>query len=105
MIATATIFKLKSWWRYVSFFGFTFKAVKQAQNAGGIVHLKIRPLRLMTLTVWQREEDMKTFRNSGAHLIAMRKSNYFGSIRSVTWETNEIPDWKQAGRMLSNEHA
>jgi len=102
VIATATIFKLRSWWLYISFFVYTCRALKQARHAGGIVHLKIRPFRLMTLTVWKSEEDMKSFRNSGAHLIAMRKSGYFGSIDSITWETAEIPTWKHASKMLSD---
>jgi len=105
VIATATVFKLKSWWRYFSFFGYTFRALRQARNAGGIVHIKIRPLRLMTLTVWKSEEDMKRFRNSGAHLVAMRKSNFFGSIYSATWETADIPTWKHASKKLSDIHA
>ena len=102
MIATATVFKLKHWWRYFSFFGYTYNALKQARASSGIVHLRIRPFRLMTLTVWKSEEDMKNFRNSGAHLIAMKKSNHFGTIRSVTWETENVPTWVHARDKLSD---
>ncbi len=101
MLAVATEFKLNSWRRYFSFSRYTYNALKQIRKSGGIVHVKIRPFRLMTLTVWKNRKDMLAFRNSGAHLAAMKKSNYFGAIKSTSWETDTIPTWLDAMEKLS----
>lgn len=101
MIATVTQFHLKRWRSYGSFSRYTYDAFKQAQRSDGIVHIKIRPFRLMTLTVWKNREAMLAYRNSGAHLTAMKKSASFGKISSTTWETDTIPNWAVAEQQLT----
>jgi len=100
MIITATKFTLKSWKLYGEFFIDTYHVAKQVRRANGIMRVKIHPVSLRTLTVWQNREDMVAFRNSGAHLRAMKKSQYFGAIESFTWESTEVPSWKEASRRL-----
>ncbi len=102
MIITATAFKLKSWHLYFEFFIDTYRVVKQVRASGGIVKMKIKPVSLKTITAWKTKEDMLNFRNSGAHLHAMRKSSSYGSIVSVTWEADTLPTWKSAVKILSN---
>ncbi len=101
MIITATTFTLKSWRLYGEFFIDTYRVVKQVRSAGGIVKAKIKPVSLKTITAWKSKEEMILFRNSGAHLHAMKKSSHFGSIHSVTWESDHFPSWKMATEKLN----
>ena len=96
MIISTTKFKLKKLSLYGQFFIDTYRVVKQVKKAGGAVHLKINPISLRTITVWKTREQMLKFRNSGAHLHAMKKSKSFGEITSVTWESDVIPTWQEA---------
>lgn len=100
MIVSTTKFTLKSWRLYIPFFVDTYNVVKQVRRAGGIVHMKIGPISLRTITVWKREEDMRAFRNSGAHLHAMKKSRSYGAIVSTVWESDSIPTWREAIQKL-----
>jgi len=103
MLATSTRFKLKSWWQYPRFFIVTWRSVKQARRSKGVIRVYINPFSLRTLTVWKSREAMQSFRNNGAHLEAMKQSNSFGDIFSVSWETDEIPDWKEAIKRLDDK--
>ena len=96
MIITKTQFKLESWRRYPEFFVYTYRAFEQAKHSKGIIRMKINPVTLRTITAWKSREDMLAFRNSGAHLEAMKKSKSFGTIKSLTWEAENFPTWKQA---------
>lgn len=96
MIITATSFTLKSWHLYFKFFVYTYRVVRQVRSSGGIVKMKIKPLSLKTITAWKTNDDMVSFRNTGAHLDAMKKSSSFGSIQSVTWEAESVPTWEAA---------
>ena len=100
MLISTTKFGLKSWWLYPSFFRDTYAVVQQVQKSDGIIRFRIRPVSLRTITAWNSESDMLRFRNSGAHLEAMRKSNSYGSISSTTWESDTIPSWEEAAQKL-----
>ena len=100
MIISTTKFKLNRLSLYGQFFIDTYRVVKQVKKAGGIVHMKINPISLRTITVWKTREHMLKFRNSDAHLHAMKKSKSFGEITSVTWESDVIPSWKEATERL-----
>lgn len=104
MVITATKFTLKSWKLYGEFFIDTYNVTKQLRRTQGIVQVKIHPITLRTLTVWKTREDMLRFRNSGAHLHAMKKSQSFGAIASLTWEADTIPSWKAAMQKLDAAH-
>lgn len=64
-----------------------------------------------TLTAWENAEDTKEFARSGEHVEAMKWGKKLATeVRVYTFETEEIPDWKQAkelvfekGRIISFE--
>ena len=100
MIITVTKFKLQRLADYPRFFLATYQAFRQARKSTGIIKLRIDPIGLRTVTAWKTRQNMAEFRNSGAHLAAMKKSAQFGKIHSCTWETESLPTWKEAIRML-----
>ncbi len=102
MIISTTLFKLKKLSLYGQFFVDTYRVVKQVKQSGGVIHMKIKPFSLRTVTVWKTHEDLLRFRNNGAHLTAMKKSKSFGEISSFTWESETIPSWKEAIEKLSD---
>ncbi len=56
-----------------------------------------------TMTLWNNENDLKEFAMSGAHLEAMKKSRLIAKeIRTITIETNSLPDWKEAKNLLED---
>ena len=56
-----------------------------------------------TMTLWNNEEDLKTFARSGAHLKAMKSSKEIAKeIRTITIEADSLPNWKKAKRLLLN---
>ena len=91
---------------------FTLHAMRsaaQTMKSEGIVDFSTRvedPFTHWTKTVWKDEPSMKSFRNSGAHQLAMRILSEICSEASYTrWqqETPDIPDWEQAHEsMLKN---
>ena len=56
-----------------------------------------------TMTLWNSEEEMREFVRSGAHLEAMKASKKIAKeIRSFTYDADQLPDWKEAKRLLEN---
>ena len=103
MLISITRFHLKNLWLYPSFFLDTYRVVKQVRRSEGCIHMRIKPFTLYTLTVWKSADDMHKFRNSGAHLQAMKESGGYGKIESSSWEADSIPDWSESIGKLS-EH-
>ena len=54
-----------------------------------------------TLSQWETAADAKNFARSGAHLEAMKDSAKLATeIRIYTYESEKIPDWTNAKRLL-----
>ena len=102
MLISITQFKLKSWWLYPAFFLDTYRVVKQVKRSGGLIRMRIKPFTLRTLTAWDSEDQMLTFRNNNAHLQVMKKTRDYGTINSASWESSNIPDWSEAISRLDN---
>lgn len=96
MIIVVTEFTRKSWRLYPEFFVDTVNVVRQIKSSSGIIKMRINPVTLKTITAWKTQEEMLSFRNSGAHLQAMKKTRAFGQISSASWEDVSIPSWKTA---------
>jgi heme-degrading monooxygenase HmoA len=74
---------------------------RQLRTAAGLVSVDYRPYR--TLTVWHSREAMQAFRNTGAHLDAMKNVRRIGRAKSAAWEVAAIPAWEEAiGRLHSS---
>ena len=100
MVVTATQIKIKSIAGFFRFFPKLRDIRKQLDDAEGIIFVKFQGSR--TLTGWESAEDMKAFRNSGAHLEAMKNIRRIGKAKSVTWETQKEPDWGDAIKKLND---
>ncbi|MEQ8624152.1 MAG: DUF3291 domain-containing protein [Vicingaceae bacterium] len=54
-----------------------------------------------TMTLWNNEKELKDFAKSSAHLSAMKKSSQLAKeIRTITIDSNILPDWKKAKKLL-----
>jgi heme-degrading monooxygenase HmoA len=100
MHITATQIKIKSISAFFRFFTRIAKIRKQLASAEGVIFVKFSGLR--TLTGWQSEDDMKTFRNSGAHLEAMKNIKNIGKAKSISWQADEEPEWHEAKTKLNS---
>ena len=103
MIASTTKYTLKGIPFFMMFAIMSLKSIRQANKSRGLIAMKIRLRDFRTLTVWETAEDMKAFRNSGAHSKAMMESNELGSNRSHSWQTDGIPTWSEAIMQLNSK--
>jgi heme-degrading monooxygenase HmoA len=59
-----------------------------------------------TMTLWDNEEQLKAFAQSGAHLEAMQQSrNVAKEIRTLTIDSTELPNWQEAKQKLQKAKA
>ena len=57
-----------------------------------------------TMTLWNNETELHDFARSGAHLAAMKTSkNIAQEIRTFTYETDSLPNWKEAKALLQEK--
>lgn len=56
-----------------------------------------------TLTWWESKEKMLEYRNSGAHLLAMKLSRKMGQGYTVGWESVEQPTAVEGEARLKNK--
>jgi hypothetical protein len=81
----------------------------QAQKADGIFGVETRFEKnnvVWTKTVWADEAQMKKYRSSGAHQIAMRLLSEMCSEASVSrWQQADtvLPTWEEAHRRILTE--
>jgi len=98
MIVVATQIKIKSFFAFLRFVPMVRDVRRQLGNTDGLVFVKFNGLR--TFTGWESYEAMKTFRNNSHHLDAMQNMKAIGKSKSVTWEAQSEPDWKEAWEKL-----
>lgn len=81
----------------------------QAQNADGVLGVETRFEKnnvVWTKTIWNDETQMKKYRGSGAHQIAMRMLSEMCSEASVArWqqESADLPTWEEAHSRILTE--
>ncbi len=90
------------------FFKLSILALHIAKQLKSSNHLAFKKTGLWTkhytMTLWKSEDDMKAFAYSGAHMDAMKKSNSIAKeIRSVTIDSSDLPNWKEAKMLLQNK--
>lgn len=90
---------LKSKRKIPSFFFHTIKSIIQSKKAKGLKFSSFYKEGWHTywnLTVWESKEHMKTFRNNGNHLKAMKIArNIADKLDHINWETEAIPTWDE----------
>ena len=68
---------------------------RQLARCPGLISVAFHP-GWRTLTVWENAEALKAFRDSGAHLEAMRATRKIGIARTITWPVDRVPSWPEA---------
>jgi len=103
MIASATKFESKGLIEHFKFLKISGDVIAQAKNTEGLILIKVNAFSLRTLTVWKDEDSMRGFRDSGAHLSAMRVSVKLGTPWSITWNTENMPTWHESIKKINEK--
>jgi len=102
MVIVATQIKIKSILGFIRFMPRIRDIKSQLRDVDGLLFLEFNGFR--TLTGWESLEKMKAFRTSGHHLDAMKNVKHIGKSKSVTWEAESKPNWKQVKEKLNKTH-
>lgn len=102
MVITATQIKIKSILGFIRFIPRIRNIKSQISKADGLLFIEFNGLR--TLTGWKNFEKMKSFRNNGYHLDAMKNVKHIGKSKSITWEEEAKPDWGKVKEKLNEVH-
>ena len=106
MYVSITSFLVKSPWANLFFQMHAMTSFMQARKSKGILKTEtFSPFRKVysTLTHWESKEDMIRFRNSGAHLKAMKASAKMGHGITTGWETETYINREYALERLHSE--
>lgn len=104
--ASVTRLRIRSLLSLPQFLWRTFHAVRQTERAPGFLGGKLlRETRntFWTVTLWEGDAAMKTFRVAGAHRAAMPKLlQWCDEASVVNWlqESEELPTWSEAHRRM-----
>jgi heme-degrading monooxygenase HmoA len=99
MLISITELHIKNLWKFPLFMWHASRSAKQSQNAEGNIKTLLNGgwLRGYTITAWEDIDSMMQFRNAGDHKEAMHNMRQVASAyRSMHWETDVIPTWKEA---------
>jgi Domain of unknown function (DUF3291) len=101
-----TRLRLRSVLYLIPFMIYALLSSRQARRSRGNLGLNLlrdASRTFWTLSVWQSEEDMRSFMMAGSHRRAMPKLLDWCDEASVThWEqeNSDLPDWNQAHRKM-----
>ncbi len=104
MKAVITSIELKDPLKFFALSASALKILKQLKTSNS-VDFKKRGIwtKHYTMTLWNNEQEMKSFAMSGAHLEAMKTSKKIAKeIRTITIDVDKLPDWKTAISLLDN---
>lgn len=104
MKATITSIELKGPLKFFALSATALKVTKQLK-ATNCKDFKKRGFwtKHYTMTLWNDTKELKAFAQSGAHLEAMKGSRKIAKeIRTVTIDTDSLPNWKKAKELLEN---
>jgi len=98
MYVSVTGVRPKGFIGWVRFWLFTIPASKAAQNADGVLFCEFEAHNgyHQTLTVWETKKHMMAYRNSPAHIRAMKVISQIGDGKVFGYEANSIPCWNDA---------
>jgi Domain of unknown function (DUF3291) len=109
MLASVTRLRVRSFLNLPAFLWMTFRARRQTIRAPGFLGgaLLIDNVKTYwTLTTWEDEKTMKTFRGSGAHARVMPKlAEWCDEAAYAHWSMTDeaIPNWPEAYERLLSE--
>jgi len=96
MIISITELRLRSVFQFPRFLKHSASSIQQAQQSKGnhLVKTKVGWLVGYTVTLWDDKESMLAFRNSHAHLAAMKEMKIVSNkYRSTNFESDSVPNW------------
>ena len=99
MVITITSIRLESWWRFFQLSYHGLQITRQTTQQPGFIKLKNTGFGYLhyTMSVWEREEDLKKFYREGAHLAAMKRASAIATeTRTLTYQAENLPKWKEA---------
>ena len=100
MIVTATQIEITRLTGFLHFVLGVRSVKKQLNQDDGVEFFEFQGL--CTLSAWMSLDEMKRFRNSGAHLEAMKRLRKIGRAKSITWEAPTAPSWDEAKLRLKS---
>lgn len=104
MLVSVTRLKVRRALHLPAFYVRTYASMRQARRTAGFLGGAVGRARdgsYWTLTGWAREEDMRAFRNGGAHQKAMRRLPVWcDEAQYAHWEADALPGWDEAERRL-----
>lgn len=104
MIISVTEFRVKNVLLVPRFLRYAVASGKEASNSKGNLFFETKSKSwhtFKTLTAWEDQEAMKSFIVGGKHLEAMKRSAAMAkTTRSIHYESNHIPSWEEALKML-----
>lgn len=105
MKATITSIQLKGPLRFFALSARALRIVRQLK-ATNCLKFKKRGFWTThyTMTLWNNENELRAFAQSGAHRDAMKASREIArEIRTITLDVDELPSWREAKRLLKND--
>lgn len=109
MLVSVTRLRVRRLWHLPAFLWQTFRANRQVAAASGFHGGRLlidKRLTFWTLTTWEDERAMKSFRGSGAHAQVMpRLFHWCDEAAYVHWTAteNNITEWPEAFEHLVRE--
>ncbi|HEV7386459.1 MAG TPA: antibiotic biosynthesis monooxygenase [Phenylobacterium sp.] len=108
-IVSATRLRVRGLLHFPAFFVATNRSKGQAERSKGFLAGQLvidRGRVFWTVTVWRDLEAMRAYRNSGAHLAAMRKiGSWCDEAATATWDQADagMPSLDEVGRRMVAE--
>lgn len=103
MYISITGLKPKGFIARIKFWFLAIPSFMQAQKSDGIQFCETKKMDdyQCTLTAWDSREQMLDFMRTGNHLKAMKQFHKIATGRTYGYESETIPDWKQAFELLT----
>jgi heme-degrading monooxygenase HmoA len=102
MKATITSIELKGPFQFFALSARAYSIMKQLKGTN-YKDFKKRGVwnKHYTMTLWNSEEELRAFSNSGPHLEAMKRSKEMAKeIRTITIDADVLPSWREAKKLL-----
>jgi hypothetical protein len=108
IFVSITRLRLKSAFQLVPFIWHTFKSGKQLTQSNFIKGKTLldKNLTFWTMTLWNNEADMRAYRNTDAHKLAMPKLQHWCNEASIVhWQQDgsDFPTWIEAHQKMQSE--
>ena len=90
---------------YIKFWMLAIPTFRQAQTAAGNKHHSVKNVQgyQCTLTAWENKDAMLAFMRSGPHLKAMKSFHKIATGRTYGYESETIPSWEEAYKLLEEK--